>query len=154
MESHPLLYGVHERIVGHGFIAVVSVENARCLAVREGNDWWTYGVCPGAIAATGGTLTESFAGLRDGIRRFLFDVASSSRTFTAFEAEVERFFKSEDESAQSEWFQAVRALKASKASPGKLGWAPSESPRNIVVANVRQPTAVMNRIDAGPLLAR
>ena len=53
-DRYPLMFTYRDVISGDGFLAGITL-SGRALMIKENDEWWMYGVRPGAIAETGKT---------------------------------------------------------------------------------------------------
>ncbi len=139
---YPLLCSFSENVVCSGFVAHVAA-NGRALAAEEDSGWWFYGLNPGGLAAPGETLREAHYAFRDGFRKVLFDIASSTSDFDAFRTEVESFFNEVDDVTLQDWSAAVRAVRSGELSLDDLPRASADEKPTITVSLVQklQPSA-------------
>lgn len=110
MTTHiPLLFTYHDRVVGNGFASDVQ-SYGRVLGVEEGeNDFWVYGVQPGAMAANGPTPKDALEAFRESFTAVLKDFADDAASFDDFERSVQAFFDAVHEPAEQDWLRAVEA---------------------------------------------
>lgn len=142
MERYPLMFTFRDLIEGNGFLAEVNL-SGRLLMVREKNEWWAYGVQPGAIAETGETPQETYLRFRNSYRMVLFDIAIESSDFGTFKAEVESFFEP-DEEEECRWKEAVEAIRSGEIQPEPpFSSLPRQAPES------RAATLSVERVDAG-----
>ena len=99
---YPLMFSFREDVNGRGYLARVSARG-RALVVDEGDQWWVYGVEPGAIAASGHSPVEACLEFERSFQKLLFDFAEDAPTFDSFKAEVSRFFHERDEGDEQRW---------------------------------------------------
>lgn len=148
MKTYPIYFNFTESVPGRGFWAGVKLFG-QALAVQESpEEWWAYGVNPGAIAGQGATIREAFADLRLAFRRYLADCAMEASTFAEFKAELERFYAESDPETMSEWQEAVRIMKAGGEAPGGMIKQPTESAKTgMVVEELVTPEPISEQID-------
>ncbi len=110
--SYPLLFKVGELVMGDGFLARVE-GRGRVLLTQDAddNEWWVYGVEPGAIAQGGATPQEANLRFNKGLREILYDLSKRAGTFNRFKADVESFFCAIDEVEASRWDGALESLR-------------------------------------------
>jgi hypothetical protein len=108
---HPLVFTLQNAIEGCGFLAGITVHGKAVMEQDENNEWWMYGVCPGAIAGGGDTPNEAFLNFVNRYKEVLFDIAAECQTFLAFKAEIESFFKAEDAEEKSRWNHALEVVR-------------------------------------------
>lgn len=137
MKTYPMLYSLHELVVGKGYVAQIELHGT-ALATEEGpGEWWAYGINPGAIAASGETIREAFAALQVSFRGYLLDCAGDAPDFEALKVELERFFHETGPNSHHEWDQAVQAVRNGATIPPNLDKQPlATSPRGIRVVEV------------------
>ena len=116
MPHYPLMFTFRDAVSGNGFLAGVTL-SGRALMVHEDDEWWIYGVRPGALAETGQTPQEAFLRFRNTYKTVLFDIAGESASFEAFKLEVERFYHEPDEQEESRWNEAFQDLRSGKVQP-------------------------------------
>lgn len=105
MRANPLLFGFRDAVAGNGFMASVHL-NGRALMEFEDGEWWVSGVEPGGILASGATPHEAYAAFREAVRTVLFDSASLTENFAAFERDVQALAGQKNEVAETRWEQA------------------------------------------------
>lgn len=155
MNTYPILYNFTERIPGDGFWASVRVFG-RALAVQEDDqEWWAYGVNPGAIAGGGASIRAAFADLQYHFRQYLADVAASATTEDAFKRELERFHNECDPETLAEWDAAVQAIRTGqKAPPPGMTLQPlNQSASGIYVEIIKRPTPSAAHVDEAVAIA-
>lgn len=161
MPTHvPLLFTFRDKVEGDTFLADVSVAG-RALAVEEDDGrWWVYGVQPGAIAGGGTTLLEAFGDFRRGFTAVLFDAAAEAGDFSAFEAEVRRFFHETDPTSTAEWTAAVQAVRERRMEAADRPLAPdglreerADAERYVTVERKQRFRAADNILDPRPAIA-
>jgi hypothetical protein len=137
-DRYPLMFTYRDVISGDGFLAGITL-SGRALMIKENDEWWIYGVRPGAIAETGKTPQEAYLRFRNRYKQILFDIAGECRTFEAFKQETERFFYEPDEEEERRWEDAVAAIRSGELTkPAALselpsGEAPETRPSQITV---------------------
>ena len=137
-DRYPLMFTYRDVISGDGFLAGITL-SGRALMIKENDEWWMYGVRPGAIAETGKTPQETYLRFRNRYKQILFDIAGECRTFEAFKQETERFFYEPDEEEERRWEDAVAAIRSGELTkPAALselpgGEAPETRPSQITV---------------------
>jgi hypothetical protein len=77
----------------------------------ENEEWWMYGVCPGAIAGGGATPNEAFLNFLNRYKEVLFDIADECKTFIQFKGEVDGFFHAKDAVEEVRWNQALDIVR-------------------------------------------
>ena len=110
MTKYPVLFTFRDKISGNRFLAEV-VMSGRLLVVDEGDGWWMYGVEPGGLAEGGRNSADALIALRQAYREVIFDIASESKTFKAFKAQVEKFFGEKCAELEQEWQAAVEEVR-------------------------------------------
>jgi hypothetical protein len=136
---YPLLFTYRDTLFGPGFVVEVVTEG-RALAVREDDDeFWVYGVNPGALAASGSSLAEAHAAFRSAYRQVLLDTAATVGSFEEFKADAERFFADTDADLEA-WHSAVQDVRAGHID-APLPHESADTPRSIRVA-LKAPQAV------------
>lgn len=153
MPRYPLLFGFRDLVAGNGFIAGVRVDGRALLVQEAENDFWMYGVTPGAIAAGGLTPGEAQAEFRLRYRSVLYDVAAEAKDFGEFRTEVERFFHQADQSEAVEWEAAVREVRQGQVSADWLPRGKAEARFGIEVVELKEPAPSMNLLDQAALAA-
>ncbi|MGA7521215.1 MAG: hypothetical protein WBW84_01960 [Acidobacteriaceae bacterium] len=113
---HPLVFTLQNAIEGCGFLAGVTVSGKAVMEQDENEEWWMYGVCPGAIAGGGGTPNEAFLNFGNRYKEILFDIADECQSFLRFKSEVESFFKAEDAEEKDRWNQALAVVRGNDSS--------------------------------------
>jgi len=116
MNHHPLIFTFRDTISGDGFLAGITL-CGRALMLNEDEKWWMYGVRPGAIAESGGSVQEAILRFRNRYREVLFDIAGDHHTFDAFKKEAERFFYEPDEEEERRWEDAATAIRSQNLCP-------------------------------------
>ena len=113
MTKHiPLLFTYRDRVIGDDFSADVE-SHGRVLGVEEGdNDFWVYGIQPGALAASGTTPREALEAFRASFTEVLKDFAADVANFAEFDQAVQSFFNAVNEPAEADWLRAVEAVRA------------------------------------------
>ena len=133
MSRYPLLFTFRDPIAGRSFLAGVQVAG-RALMVKEGeNDFWMYGIQPGAIAASGKTFDEAYGSFRESHRLALYDLAHEARNFRSFENEVVNYFNSIPVSTSNDWDAAVQEVKAGRIEYEGIPKQNAASPRKVTV---------------------
>lgn len=115
-DVYPVIYTFREVVYGDGWIASVTTRG-RAVMERHEDDWWSYGVLPGALAASGGTPLEADAAFRTAFVSVLFDLASEASSLEEFRKSAEEFFNQEDEIETERWVAAVAEFRSGKATP-------------------------------------
>lgn len=147
MKTLPMLYSIRELVLGEGFVASVELDGRALATEEEADEWWIYGVNPGAIAASGQTIREAFAALQASFRAYLRDCAASELSFDTFKREVERFFRETDPESLDDWDKALQAVRAGATTPEDLGkQSVDASPRRVRVQLVATPTPVRDGV--------
>ena len=131
IKNHPLIFTIREVVSGKGFLVGVTV-SGRALMVKENDEWWMYGVRPGAIAEGAPNAEEAYARFRTRYREVLFDIAEESGTFDDFRKEVERFFYEPDYEEEQKWEDAVSIARSQclTTPPAPFAKLPIEAPEN------------------------
>src|SRR5882724_8162995 len=111
MSSYPLLFTFLDKVEGKKFLAQVAV-HGRLLAVDEDGAWWTYGVQPGGLAASGATLLEAYLEFRKALMQVLFDIATEADSFYAFRVRAKKFFDETSESMLKDWEAAREQVRS------------------------------------------
>ncbi|MGD1210937.1 MAG: hypothetical protein ABR973_06220 [Candidatus Acidiferrales bacterium] len=115
MPNYPVMFKIREVINGEGYLAGVTL-TGRGLFVKEDDDnWWLYGVRPGAIADFGTTPQEAFGKLQERYRNLLFDIAEEASTFEKFKSEVEKFYEQPNAEEEERWSEALHAIRSGQA---------------------------------------
>ena len=129
--KYPLLCGFREHAMGKNFIVAVAA-SGRALAVEEPEGgWWIYGVNPGGISASGQTLQDAHAQLRETFHQYLLDVADEAANFDTFCSEVRRFFLATNRPTEEEWNDAVAEVRRGEVKLAGVMKAPADSPMTI-----------------------
>lgn len=113
---HPLVFTLQNAIEGCGFLAGITITGKAVMEQDENEEWWMYGVCPGAIAAGGDTPKEAFQNFRNRYKEVLFDIAEECGNFLAFKNETEAFFRSEDSEENARWEYALKVVRGSDSA--------------------------------------
>jgi hypothetical protein len=128
MPNYPLMFTFRDAISGNGFLAGITV-SGRALMVHEDDDWWIYGVRPGAIAESGQTPQEAFLRFRNTYKTVLFDMAEEFTSFDSLKNEVERFYHEPDKEEERRWTEAFQDLRSGKTQPeAPFSSLPQEAP--------------------------
>jgi hypothetical protein len=136
MVRYPILFTFTDLVVGHDFLAKVTVDG-RALLVQEGEaDFWVYGVEPGGIAGGGDTMEACRADFRNGQREVLYDMAYRASTFKEFEAEVQAYFDTFCEATAVEWGAAVQEVRGDRIEDPGLPRQAAESARGVEVVRL------------------
>ncbi len=131
-ENHPIMITLRDIISGDGFLAGITLFG-RALMRHEDGKWWMYGVRPAAIAESGASIEEAFAGFRNRYKEVLFDLAEENNKFDSFKAAVEQFFYEADADSEDEhlWELALRGIRSSQcAPPTPFSSLPREAPES------------------------
>jgi hypothetical protein len=108
---HPLVFTLQNAIEGCGFLAGITVSGKAVMEQDENNEWWMYGVCPGAIAGGGETPNEAFLNFGNRYKEVLFDIADECKSFLSFKSEIEAYFRAEDVEENTRWDQALERVR-------------------------------------------
>jgi hypothetical protein len=150
MSRWPFLITFREKVYGNGFLAEV-VAQGRALGVVEGkNDFWLYGVNPGALAAGGASGGDAHINFGRALRTVLYDFSGEAATFETFKAETERFFREANTETEKEWLEAVAEVKAGKSAPTDVPRKPFDTPLSVTVTlkdNTNMFSAADNIVD-------
>lgn len=114
LKRYPILFSFNETILGHGFVAGVSV-HGRATAEQE-QAWWIYGVNPGGIAECGDSLHDAVSGFRQRFKTVLFDCASEATDFDSFRQDVETFFMTRETAIVNEWESARQQMRSDRVT--------------------------------------
>jgi len=132
MTQYPLLFTFLDKVEGNGYLADVAVYG-RLLAVEEDGTWWTYGVNPGGLAASGQTLPEAYTEFRASLMKVLFDIATEAPDFYAFRMEARQFFEENDEETIEEWNLAREQVRKGAINLEGMRRETAEPPRRIEI---------------------
>ena len=133
--QYPLLFTYRDTLFGNGFLVEVQAINGRALCVRESNDeYWVYGINPGGLAAHGEDPAAAHAAFRKTFSHILVDLAQGSDSFEAFQTAVRTFFDETNEGYETEWRNAVHAVRRGEVSLENIQTVPANSPRSITVS--------------------
>jgi hypothetical protein len=113
---HPLVFTLQNAVEGCGFLAGITIHGKAVMERDENDEWWMYGVCPGAIAAGGKTPNEAFLNFRNRYKDVLFDIAEECGGFLAFKNATEAFFKAEDAEEKARWEQGLELARRTGSS--------------------------------------
>jgi hypothetical protein len=108
----PLVFSIRQIVVGQGFIAGVTLDGRALMVEEAEEDFWVYGVNPGALAGTGDSKASSWSDFKERLQSVLFDMASTLSTFDEFKREVQRFFR--EASDVEAWASAVEDVRAGR----------------------------------------
>lgn len=140
----PLLFEYRLLVVGAGFLADVTA-SGRVLCVREAPDeFWMYGVQPGALAEWGRTEAEAHQAFHRGFHELLIDLASEAPTSEAFEDAVRTFVATVNQPNDALWNQALADVRAGRANTDGLERWPADRPLSVSIAIMREPTPAAN----------
>jgi hypothetical protein len=118
---YPLLFGFREVVLCNGFIAGVSVADARALVEEEApGQWWISGVNPGALADGGASFSEAIQNFCARFRMVLADYAAEAKEFSTFSEAATAFFHASDAETLAEWEAARADVRSGKATIGDL----------------------------------
>jgi hypothetical protein len=134
----------------------VQATNGRALCVRESDDeYWTYGVNPGGMAAHGEDPAAAHAAFRKTFSHILVDLAQGADNFDAFQAAVQTFFNETNEGYEAEWRHAIHGVQRGEVALEGIPTVPANSPRSITVSikHVEQVTPQDNSANVQYLLA-
>ena len=129
----PFLFSYRDTLFGNGFVVHVEARNGRALCVREGDGWWMYGVNPGGMAAHGDDPHAAHAAFRKTFSDVLLDIATDTRSFDEFRAQVEAFFEATNAGYEPEWREAAAAVRAGRINRHGFSVTPADSPRSVAV---------------------
>lgn len=129
----PLLFTYTDTVFGDGFLAEVRVVNGRALCVHETDGFWMYGLNPGAMAAGGETPAAAVKGFRRTFSKILVDLATDAATLDSFRTAVEHFFHHANPGYESDWREAVDAVRNARVTVEGLSRVPADSPRSVMV---------------------
>lgn len=149
---YPLFCGFSQVVSGNGWRAAVEA-SGRVLAEFEDGEWWFSGVNPGGFAESGSTLGEAHARLGEAFKLVLFDFASESPSFAAFEQQVVQFVNDTNPGSEAEWLAAVADVRAGKVTTKDLQKQTAESPYWVRVARLQEPSTSENKTTQGPAVA-
>lgn len=141
----PLLFTYKDTLFGNGFVAEVQATNGRALCVKEGDEFWMYGLNPGGMSAGGADPTAAHAEFRKTFSNILVDIAIASENFASFKATVEEFFNESNDGFEADWQKAVQAVRSGAVRVVGLEQAPADSPRHISVELKTAVVAADNR---------
>jgi len=147
LSSYPLLFSFLDKVEGNKFLARVAV-HGRLLAVEEDGAWWTYGVNPGGLAASGPTLLEAYIAFRNSLMEVLFDIATEANTSYAFRARAKKFFEETNEPTRLDWEDARQQVRSGKVTIDGMRRETSEEPRRIDIKIKQKLSAKDNATDA------
>jgi hypothetical protein len=111
---YPIIFTLPDLVYGDGFVAGV-VTRGRLVMEQDGEDWWCYGVQPGALAASGTTPAEAYTAFRTALSSVYYDYATEARGIKNYRTTVEAFFNQIDESERARWDVAVEVFRKGKA---------------------------------------
>lgn len=144
MTHYPLIFTLRDVVSGNGFLAGVTLTGRALMVKEDENEWWVYGVRPGALAEVGTTPQEAYLKFRNTYKNVLFDIAAEAASFDAFKGEVEQFYYQPDEHEERRWQEALDELRRGECQPE----APfTELPR--VQAETRPTHMSVERLDVG-----
>lgn len=127
--SYPLHFVYRDLVTGQGFFAGIEAKGRVVLVQDEAEEgYWMHGVNPGSIAAHGTTPDEVAANLRMEYRAVLAQIAESSSSFVAFQAEVQGFFLASNLYYKKEWDQALEIVRRDGVSIEGLPKRPAPEP--------------------------
>lgn len=118
--NYPLLIDFKGTLFCQGFVAEVKAGGRLVASEYAPDDWWLYGVNPGAIAASGDSLDAAHEQFRVAMREILVRFATEAESFAAFKRETESFFLSTNEPAKADWQVAVDRVRTYKECLGDL----------------------------------
>jgi hypothetical protein len=133
---HPLLFKLQTAVEGSGFLAGITVSGRAVMEQDENNEWWMYGVYPGAIAAGGGTPNEAFLNFRNRYKEVLFDIAEQEAPngFLSFKTATEHFFNGVDSEELKRWDGALETVRQSNCLlPEPFDKMPRKRPEDVPV---------------------
>jgi hypothetical protein len=117
VNRYPLFFKSSETIVVKNLLIKVRIESGRALLVKEGEEWWMNGVCPGGISAGGATPQEAYLKFCESTKQILEDIALDKSDFSSFETEVKQFIFDNDATEEAEWLQARDAIRNKEVQP-------------------------------------
>ena len=132
MAHYPLLFKFRNLVVGNGFIAGIEARGRALMVEESPENWWMYGVQPGALAEGGETWKDAYQAFLNSYTAILVDVAESTSGFEEFKAEVTSFLKDSCEPRADEWHAAVLERRSGNKPEGmKLGEEPADTPLDL-----------------------
>jgi hypothetical protein len=144
MAQYPLIFAFSDKVTGNGYLADVTVHGS-VLATHEEGGWWMYGVNPGALAASGTTMTEAYVEFRKSFFRVLVDIATEAESFYDFRKAAKAFFDELNEPTYEEWEAARELVRAGQLDLKGIRHDPSPGPRRIEVKE--RPTVTLTPQD-------
>lgn len=141
----PLLFSYRDTLFGPGMIIEVRVQNGRALYVEETDGGWMYGVNPGGMAAPGASLQDAHQAFRETFSKILIDLILDTRSEDEYRTAVERFVRQTNEAYESDWREAVEAIRAQPTNTTGLPKANAESPLSVEVV-VREHSQVTDNV--------
>jgi hypothetical protein len=117
MTRYPLFFTYSYTIPGSNFLATIKVQNGRALMVKEDNDWWMYGVCPGSISEGGQNPQEAYMKFCESFKEILEDIAFDKKNFHDFEAEVKSFALCNDPNEEKVWLETREEIRNGRLQP-------------------------------------
>lgn len=153
--KYPLLFTYRDTLFGNGFVVEVQAMNGRALCVREGDEFWIYGINPGGMAAHGENPDTAHAAFRKTFSNILVDLALDAQSLEDFQASVRQFFEETNVGYEPEWREAVSAVQRGDVTLEGIPVVPANSPRTISVSmkQVERLTAQDNSPNLQYLLA-
>lgn len=153
MTRYPLVFGLRDLIQGEGFLARVAVEGRALLHQEDDGHVWIEGVNPGGFGETGASIAEALEKFRRSYTAILFDIAAETTSFAQFEGEVGAFFHDCAPRPVREWEQAVDDVRAGRVTADWLTRKSADSPMQVRVVEIEQPSSSNNEVEVGPALA-
>jgi hypothetical protein len=123
------------------------VAQGRALLTEDGGECWMMGVNPGSVAASGAQRGDAFCAFKEGYLSVLYDIANEAETFEAFEQEVKEFFAATNEPNERDWQQALREVRAGRLNTDLPKIDADETPPQLLVIEIDEPTPQANALD-------
>lgn len=109
---YPLLFTFRERLqVAGRLVRVTACGRVSAFQDPDDNQWWFYGVNPGALAGQGSTPNSAFADFRIGFIQVMKDFAEESASVDDFEKLARAFFVQVADETDREWWAAVEEVR-------------------------------------------
>lgn len=113
----PLFLNYRFPVVCNGFVVGVALKG-RILVEEEKDEFVAYGVNPGGIAASAGSLESALSGFTGRMHLAINDLAAVARDFPEFVSEMHDAFGT-NESYEKTWKTAILAVRNGKVDlPG------------------------------------
>ncbi len=151
--SLPLVFTFRRTLFGNGFVVEVKVVNGRALCVHEDDGVWIYGINPGGMAASGEDADAARTEFGNAFSNILQDLVLEATSFSQFQEVVRRFFEETNTGYESDWQEAVRAVRAHHLSIADLPTGSADAPRSVSVELKHAFQAADNSVDLEPALA-